>query len=275
MLSDHLPANQSVASNMDTLKSAVSPFAGDFFGQGIGYLWRNEGSYIPAHASYLPDQCRGNVANIGRCRHKHALDRRRHFAVHASHLHFIVQVASIPESPQQGNCAVLAGSIHRQAGKGHDLEDAAAGAGNFLRRGIYQGRFFFDRKHRRLARMRANSHQNAIKHGRCIAQHIQVAIGDWVKRAGIERCPRGFLIHSGSLTAASTRNQRKITDPVSAVLSRQVGGNGIHIIEHMVRPRAEQTFVQNAAGMASTDETKRFHTCPSGSSHTGHGILNH
>ena len=56
------------------------------------YRFGNKRRHIPAHFCYLPHQCGGNGTNHGTRWQKDGCQRRCHCAVHAGHLHFIVQI---------------------------------------------------------------------------------------------------------------------------------------------------------------------------------------
>ena len=77
--------------------------------------------------------------------------------------------------------------VHGEAGEGHDLEAAGArkrqpGAGVADEFGA-----LLERQQRRLAMMRADGDDDPIEQRRALTDHIQMAEGQRVERAGIER----------------------------------------------------------------------------------------
>src|SRR5215470_16994453 len=111
------------------LSSWVSAgLAGELLFQADGDRGRHEGRDIAAHGRNLAHQCGSDRTHAGRCGQKYRLYLRRHRAVHARHLHFVVEVRAIAQAADQHAGAGAARRRNGEIGKGD--------AGEFATRGL-------------------------------------------------------------------------------------------------------------------------------------------
>ena len=109
------------------------------------------------HGGDLTHQRAGDVAHVRRGRRENGVHVRRHRAVHASHLHFIIKVRPVAQAAQQNAGPVGAGGVDSQPVKRHDL-DLAMAAVSYVRGGcVNQCDLLVQREQRLLARMGADA----------------------------------------------------------------------------------------------------------------------
>ena len=75
----------------------------------------------------------------------------------------------------------LAREIHREAGVTHDLDTR-----NVAQHLARQLDPLFERKHRRLVRVRGDRDDHAFEHAGGTAHQVLVAVGDWIEGSGID-----------------------------------------------------------------------------------------
>ena len=150
-----------------------------------------------AHAGDLAHQGGGDRANLRR-RRQHRLHARRHYGIHAGHLHFIVEVGGIAHAPDQNGRPAVAPpkprdrrtSCRRFRSRRYDR---AGGKSPPARR-----RRSSAEKSGDLAGVDTDGQHQPVGEPDGAPHHVEMAVGNRVKRPGKERNMR----HSGGLARA-------------------------------------------------------------------------
>ena len=138
------------------------------------------------HGRDLAHQCSRNMANLRRRGQKDGLDAGRHCPIHARHLHLVVKISPVAQPAQQKRGAIFPCGVNGQTRERRDDNLAAGRLRDFARRGVNKLALFVQRKERLLARMNANRDDYAPAKGRGGAHHVDVAVGDGIKRSSVE-----------------------------------------------------------------------------------------
>ena len=133
----------------------------------------------------MPAICRTNVAVIGRTAGEAGRKYRdhlgRHRAVHARHLHFIVEIGAVAHATDEHGRAGLARRVHHQIRK-RDAGQFALGLARKRRAVLVQhGRALFGGKQRGLARVHADRDHQPVRKADGMPHHVEMAVGDRVE----------------------------------------------------------------------------------------------
>ncbi len=85
------------------------------------------GCHVASHLSDLAHKGGGNMPIGAGGRQEYRIEAGGEGAIHAGHLHFIVEIGGIAEAAQQGCRAVAARSVDDEIVEGHHLDGARVG----------------------------------------------------------------------------------------------------------------------------------------------------
>ena len=160
---------------------------GEFGLEAGGDRRRHEGGDVAAHGRDLAHQCGGDRADRDRGRQEHRLHLRRHGLVHARDLHLVVEVGAVAQAADHDGGAGLLRRRDRQIVIGGAVERAAGLGGDRAEHLPHHRQPLLGRKQRLLAGMDADRDDQPVAQADGVADHVEMAIGDGVERAGIER----------------------------------------------------------------------------------------
>ncbi len=120
-------------------------------------------------------------------------DFRRHHAVHAGHLHLVVEIGAVAQAAHHDFRAVVAGRLHGEAGEGHDLQLAALRLQQIAAGLLDEIGALLDREDRRLAGMDADADDQPVADDGRLADDVDMAVGERVERAGVDGDAHGQI----------------------------------------------------------------------------------
>src|SRR6478609_1324818 len=161
--------------------------AGEFGLEFGGNRGRYERGEVAAHARDLAHQCGGDRADRSRGRDEHRMHLGRHGLVHAGQLHLVVEIGAVAQAPDHDGGPGLPGRRDRQIVIGGSVEGATGLFGDRRAYRLEHLQTLFGRKQRLFAGMDRNRNDQAVAQGDGVLDHVQMAVGDGVKRAGIKR----------------------------------------------------------------------------------------
>ena len=144
---------------------------------------RHEIRYRPAHQGDLAHERTRDMPHVRARRQEHRLDVGSHAAVHARHLHLIVEVGAIAQAPHDDRRFLGPRRVDRQRVECHDLEFAAGGLRDRRRLGFEHFDALVRGEQRHLARMHADADDEAIDHPRRTRDDVDVAFGRRIEGA--------------------------------------------------------------------------------------------
>ena len=159
-----------------------------------------------------PAPCRRgcDVTHFGRRGQKHRLHLRAQRAVHPRHLHLVIQVGAVAQAADQQRRAMVDGRIDHQVGEGDHLQPILLVGGKELARNVAQHLDpLFEREHRGLAGMHPDRHHHPVGDAERMREHVEVAVGDRIERAGIERYSHGSAVALEPLSVGRPRPLEK------------------------------------------------------------------
>src|SRR4029079_1933368 len=161
--------------------------AGKFGLEFGGNRGRYERGEVAAHARDLAHQCGGDRADRSRGRDEHRTRCGRHGLVHAGQLHLVVEIGAVAQAPDHDGGPGLPGRRDRQIVIGGSVEGATGLFGDRRAYRLEHLQTLFGRKQRLFAGMDRNRNDQAVAQGDGVLNHVQMAVGDGGKRAGIKR----------------------------------------------------------------------------------------
>src|SRR5882724_12975249 len=167
-------------------KKRASALAGEFGLEFGGDRGRHECGEVAAHGGDLAYQCGGDRADGGRRWYEHRMHLGRHGLVHAGYLHLVVEIGAVAQPPDHDGGAGGACRGDGQIVIGGGLEGATGLLGDGRTYRLEHLQPFLGRKQRLFARIDRHSDDQAIAQRHGMLDHVQMAEGYGVKRAGIK-----------------------------------------------------------------------------------------
>ncbi len=172
---------------------------------------------------------RTSVAVIGRTggrrRQEHRLHLRHHRPVHAGHLHLVIEVGAVAQSPDQDGRAFALRRRHHQIVEG-EIADLAAGLARHRLAALGQHvEPLLRRENRGLAGMDADGQHQAVANFGRLPDDIEMTVGDGVERPGIQ----GNARHSARLARqrparkAAFQGRESVQQPLTRFFDRPAG----------------------------------------------------
>jgi hypothetical protein len=128
---------------------------------------------------------------------------RRHGAVHAGELHFVVEIRAVAQAPNHDGCTMLLRGRDSEVVKRGSLEAAASLGGHGAEHLLHHRQPLLGREQRLLAGMDADRDDKLVAQGHGVPDNVQMAIGHGVERTWVE----GNAGHAPLPTALGTAPQ--------------------------------------------------------------------
>ena len=137
---------------------------------------RGEGSRIATHGSDLAHERGGDGANQCRGWQENGEHIWRHGLIHASHLHFIVEISAVTQATNQDRGAMPARGEHDQIIEGDNLETGACRLRQRICNFAYHFSPCLDIEERHFRRLRPDTDNQAVGQSTSVPQDIDMPV---------------------------------------------------------------------------------------------------